>query len=185
MAEERVKSIILKEAYRALNLHDGKARITLSVIETAVRNLGTSAAKGQIRATLNLIELVRGIEDENRTAYGEYVKTMIDYKVDWTEELKRRKRQNIDEPDPIPHPDDIIIKPDGTVEIDGPFTPEEKRLWDRAPETLRKINGQLTELAELERTHPEDRKVFEAERKQLMRLRTIVTRRIRRPRAQD
>jgi hypothetical protein len=94
----------------------------------------------------------------------EYVKTIIDYKVDWTEELARRKRLSINEPEPIPHPDDIIIKNDGTVEIGGPRTPEDKRLWDRAPETLRKIEQELAELPEMERAQPEAKRIFDDER---------------------
>jgi hypothetical protein len=32
----------------------------------------------------------------------------------------------------VPHPNDIVIDPkQGTAEVHGPFSPEEKKLWDR------------------------------------------------------
>jgi hypothetical protein len=56
------------------------------------------------------------------------------------------------------------------VEINGPSTPEEKRLWDRAPEALKKIDANLEELAELDELLPESRRAHQAERKQLLQL---------------
>lgn len=182
LAEERVKSIILQEAYRVLKLHDGKRPVKLSVVQAAARHLGVAAAKGQIRATLSLVELVMAIEMEGKAAYDDFTRTAITYKQEWTEELARRQRIGSPEPDPIPHPDDIIINMQtGAVEIHGPMTPEQKRLWDQAPQVLKDIDEELAELAEMEKADPSSQ-FAEDERKHLLRLRGLVARRIRKSR---
>jgi len=46
--------------------------------------------------------------------------------------LERREGFGITTPDPIPHPDDIIIDmKTGSVRMKGPFTKEEKPAWDK------------------------------------------------------
>lgn len=182
LAEERVKSIILQEAYRVLRLHDGKRPVKLSVVQAAARHLGVAAAKGQIRATLNLVELVMAIETEGKAAYDDFTRTAIEYKREWTEELARRTRVGSTQPDPIPHPDDIIINMQtGAVEIRGPMTPEQKRLWDQAPEVLKDIDEELAELAEMEKTGA-SKEFVEDERKGLLRFKAAVAQRIRKNR---
>jgi hypothetical protein len=56
----------------------------------------------------------------------------ITYKVEWEKELRRRERLGItDLPEPLPHPDDIIIDMnEGTARVVGPATKEEKAEYD-------------------------------------------------------
>ena len=55
----------------------------------------------------------------------------FEYKQKWTEELERRRKLGIEEPDPVPHPDDIIIDMrTGHVRTEGPLDEREKRSWD-------------------------------------------------------
>ena len=55
----------------------------------------------------------------------------VTYKVAWERELERRRRLGIIAPDPLPHPDHILVDvAKGTVRIAGPATKEEKALWD-------------------------------------------------------
>jgi hypothetical protein len=183
LAEERVKSIILQEAYRVLKLHDGKQPVKIAVIKAAVRQLGLAAAKGQIRATTKFLELIMAIEAENRAAYADFVKTAIGYKAYWTAELERRKCVGSKEPDPIPHPDDIVINErTGAVEIHGPMTPKQKRLWDQAPRFLKSVDEELAELEKREKIDPGSQD-FETERKHLLRLRESISRKVRRRRS--
>lgn len=49
----------------------------------------------------------------------------------WTAELERRRIHGIDRPDPVPHPDDIVIDMrSGGVRTEGPLDDREKRQWD-------------------------------------------------------
>lgn len=55
----------------------------------------------------------------------------FEYKQRWTDELERRRRLGIEEPDPIPHPEDVIIDMrTGHVRTEGPMDEREKRSWD-------------------------------------------------------
>jgi hypothetical protein len=50
----------------------------------------------------------------------------------WEEALERRKRQGLTGPEPIPHPDDIIIDlVTGEVTLKGPLTKEQKDAQDQ------------------------------------------------------
>ena len=70
-------------------------------------------------------------ERENKRLHDEWLQTAISYKVDWEQELERRKITGETGPDPLPHPDDIVINMQtGLVEVKGPFTKEEKVVWD-------------------------------------------------------
>lgn len=73
-----------------------------------------------------LISAAAQSETSNKRAHDEWLETAITYKHSWEDELQRRKHFNITAPDPIPHPDDVIINPrSGTVSIQGPMTKEE------------------------------------------------------------
>ena len=57
----------------------------------------------------------------------------MDYKIAWERELDRRERLGItDLPDPVPHPDHVIIDMKlGTAQIQGPSTHVEKAELER------------------------------------------------------
>jgi hypothetical protein len=78
------------------------------------------------------------------------LQTAIEYKVEWDKELDRRKRAGIiDAPEPLPHPDDVVIDiKTGGVRITGPMTKEEKPYWDEL--RTRKTDNEK-EIAELEK----------------------------------
>jgi len=130
--EERLKSIVIAEAYRTLRVTDNGEPVTISMAEAVIRSIVHSAAKGQQRAQRLFVEMLTSTERDYKLLHDEWLKTAIEYKVGWEEELERRKRLGIIAPDPIPHPDDIIIHMNtGQVQVKGPFTKEEKAVWDR------------------------------------------------------
>src|SRR5690606_15759222 len=72
----------------------------------------------------------------------------FEYKQQWTAELERRRRLGIDEPDPIPHPDDIIIDMrTGHVRTDGPLDAREKREWDERLARRDEAQAEVNEFA--------------------------------------
>jgi hypothetical protein len=76
--------------------------------------------------------------------------TAIDYKMEWDRELERRKRLGIEAPDPIPHPDHLVIDMNaGTVRIKGPMTKEEKAAWDHLRERKQECDREIAELEDL------------------------------------
>lgn len=130
---ERLKGIILDEAYRGIAVRDGDRNVTIPMAQAVMRSLAVNAAKGQHRAQRLFSELLVSTERANNDLHLEWQETAITYKVEWEKELQRRERLGITAPEPVPHPDDIHINfQTGEVLVLGPMTKEEKDLFDRA-----------------------------------------------------
>jgi hypothetical protein len=92
-----------------------------------VRSLAVNAAKGNQRAQRLFTQLLSSVEKDNKRLHDEWLQTAINYKVEWDTELERRRQLGIQAPDPVPHPDHVIIDMQtGSVRIAGPMTKEEK-----------------------------------------------------------
>lgn len=130
--EERLKSIILEEAYRAIRINDGDRQIKVPMAQAIIRAVAVNAVKGQQRAQRLFTELLTTTERENKALNDEWLEVAITYKVEWERELDRRQRSGITGlADPLPHPDHVIIDMNtGTVRLTGPSTKEEKALFD-------------------------------------------------------
>jgi hypothetical protein len=132
-ADEPVKGWILDEAYRMVTIREGDRVIQLPVIKAVLRSMGVSALKGNRFAQATLAELVTRVEDERRASQFEWFKTAVEYKDHWEAEIARCKRLGLPDPEPLPHPDDVIVDPrNGTAHFAGPITPAEKADFDRA-----------------------------------------------------
>lgn len=131
--DEQLRELVLKEAYREVTVQDGGRDIRMPVVQAALRSLTIRAAKGDARASKQFLDLLQMTEDIERERRETWLKTFIDYKVDMEREIERRKAIGITHlPDPIPHPDDILIDfENDTVTIVGPLTKEEKAARDR------------------------------------------------------
>lgn len=164
--EERLKGIILEEAYRTIKVRDGEKSVTVPIAQAVVRSLAVSAAKGQHRAQRLFAELLSATETANKRLHDEWLQTAIEYKTEWERELKRRKQLGIEAPDPIPHPDDIEINVGtGEVIVKGPFTKEEKARLDFMRERKAAFEQELSELRQelIDNPDHEHRKFIEAE----------------------
>lgn len=148
--EERLKSIVLDEAYRMVPTFDSGKKIKISMAEAVMRSISVKAAKGDLRSQKLFIELVNTTESANKGLHDEYLKTMIEYKTDWEEELENRRKKGLPAPDLVPHPDDIIIDmKTGKVRVEGPFTKEEKVEWDRQLQRLSDLREEIDELKKM------------------------------------
>ena len=132
MHEERLKDIILDEAYRDITVRDGERNITIPMAQAVIRSLAVNAAKGQHRSQRLFSELLAATEASRKRAYDEYSQVLLTYKLEWGKELERRRKLRITHlPDPIPHPDQVLVdQDDGTVRLVGPFTAEAKQTID-------------------------------------------------------
>src|SRR5690606_8738846 len=105
--------------------------VTIPMAQAVVRSLAVNAAKGNQRAQRLFTQMLAAIETANKRLHDEWLETAITYKVDWERAIERCKRQGIEPPSPLPHPDDIVIDMrTGEVRIKGPMTLEEKKNWD-------------------------------------------------------
>lgn len=148
--EERLKSIILQEAYRHVSVNDPSGTVTVPMAQAVVRSLAVNAAKGNQRAQRLFTQLLAGTEAANKQQHDEWLQTAIHYKVDWEREIERCRNLGVDPPNPLPHPDDIIIDMrSGQVRINGPMTKEEKKQWDWLRERKADFQRELAELKQL------------------------------------
>jgi hypothetical protein len=70
-------------------------------MQAVIRQLAVAAAKGQPRSQRMLADLVRWVEGDRRELKLEYLKTMIEYKSGWEQELERRQRLGLTGPEPM------------------------------------------------------------------------------------
>lgn len=155
--EERLKDIILTEAYRTITVRDGARNVSIPMAQAVVRALSVNAAKGQHRAQRLFAEMLSGTERANKALADEWFNTALGYKIDWDRELDRRDRLGITHlPPPLPHPDQVRIDMNsGQAWIEGPATKDEKAQLDMWIERKTMFEEELeTLLADIE-TEPD------------------------------
>ena len=124
--------MLLEEAYRPVTIREGEKTIELPVIKAVFRSLGVSAMKGNRLSQATMAELVRGIEEEDRQLRTSHMEAACGYKYEWEQAIEYARKHGLPEPNPLPHPDDVIIDVRrAEVRYEGPITPEEKKSWDR------------------------------------------------------
>jgi hypothetical protein len=111
MHKEPLKALILMEAYRLVDIIEGGKKIRVPLIQAIIRRQAVLAAQGRSRAARDFMEGLRSIEEGRASTYFEYAKALMNYKEEAGRDFERRKELNPSEPEPIPHPDDIIEDP--------------------------------------------------------------------------
>ena len=125
--EERLRDIVIAEAYRTIKVKDGTKDVSLPMAQAVMRSIAVKAVRGDQRSQKMFTDLVNTTEAKNKKLHDEYLKTMIEYKVDWEREINDCVRLGLKPPEPVPHPDHIRIDfSTGAVSITGPFTKNEK-----------------------------------------------------------
>lgn len=154
--EERMKAILLQEAYRTIKVNEGTGQVSVPMAQAVIRSLAVNAVKGNQRAQRLFTQLLSATERDNKRLADEWLDTAITYKVEWERVLERRKALGIDAPAPIPHPDDIVINMNtGQVQLKGPMTKEDKVIWDDLRERKRQFQLELAELQKMLKDDPE------------------------------
>jgi hypothetical protein len=151
-----------------MKLGEAGKPVRLSVLAANLRAMGVAGIKGQVLAQRSFVRIVEAAEQAKNAGDQEYLDTVLGYKAHWEEELNRRRGLNISAPDPIPHPDDIIIDPRaGTITIMGPMTAEEKPKWDKVRKTMKDLEEESAWYrTEPARTDDEDYRAFLLEQAQ-------------------
>ena len=147
----------------------------MPMIQAVVRSMAMKAAKGDHRSQKLFSEMIAATTSARVKDQIAMFETAIDYKNSSTKELERQKKLGLtDLPEPLPHPDHVIIDPrQGTVKIIGPATIEEKVKWDKIVELRKFIEEQLVLLIE-EIAETKDPKLLKALRKRLGNLRRVI-----------
>ncbi len=147
--EDRVKSLAIKEAYRPITIREGDRVERIPVIQAILRKLAVAAANGNTRAQQNFLTLLSGAEADRRMASMELLKAAVEYKERWHHVFAERTRNGTTGPEPVPHPDDVIIDyKTGEVRVDGPVMEEQKEAWDKLRAMWPKLERELMEINE-------------------------------------
>ncbi|MDO8423602.1 MAG: DUF5681 domain-containing protein [Parvibaculum sp.] len=163
MSEERMKDIVQEEAYRTISVRDGEKLVEIPVVQAILRGVALSAAKGNAKAQKTFTDLLRVVEEDKKALHDEYIKTMIEYKIDGMKEIERCKKLGIPAPEMIPHPDDIIIDMNtGRAEVRGPMTPEDKKIWDELRKRKKSFKKSIAALEALLAKDPKNKAIADS-----------------------
>lgn len=152
----------MQEAYRTVTVNDGGRPVTISMAEAVVRSMAVAAAKGHQRSQRLFTDLLNATEQAYSAAHLDRLDAVIEYKKSWEDELERCRELGIAAPEPIPHPEHIVIDWNtGNVRVNGPTTKEEKVRWDWLRDKKIQWAAEITEIkAELADPANERRRDF-------------------------
>jgi len=149
--EDRIKSLAIEEAYRIITIREGDRVERIPVIQAILRKVAVAAANGNIRAQQNYLTLLIGAEADRRMATMELFTFAVEYKEHWGRVLAERARSGASGPEPVPHPDDVIIDPKtGEIRFDGPVSEQQwmaqerlRAMWPEFRQMLRQVDEKL------------------------------------------
>ena len=149
--------------------------MTVPMAQAVMRSIAVNAAKGHVRAQRLFSELLAATETSNKLLNDEWLDTAIGYKVEWEKELQRREKLGItDLPEPLPHPDQVIIDFDrGAASVVGPMTKKDKAKYDEIMQRRDEFAEEAEELLEYRKTL-DDPKMIELVDEDIGRSRRIV-----------
>lgn len=146
------------EAYRPVMVREGEQVIELPAIQAVFRAMGVAAMKGNRFVQKTLADMVARMEAEHYSSKFELFGTMVEYKHKWDQEIERCRQAGIPEPQPIPHPDDIVLDPNtGDARIVGPQTKEQKQRLDEALKRRAEAQDEVSYFADKHRRCREPR----------------------------
>jgi hypothetical protein len=144
-SDRPTQDMLLDEAYRPVLVREGENVIELPAIQAVFRAMGVAAMKGNRFAQKTLADLVQKVEQDHRDIQYANMEAFTDYKIKWNQEIERCKQLGLPDPQPLPHPDDVLIDyRKGTFRIAGPITKEEKARWDTLIERREDAQEEVT-----------------------------------------
>ena len=116
----RARNLILQEAERLVTIREGEETRQMPAIEVVLRTQTKSAASGNAYAQKHKIE--RGIraDRERRAEIAESNASWRRYVAWHRDQIVEAERKGEPPPDPLPHPDDVVIDPEKGVRFIGP-----------------------------------------------------------------
>jgi hypothetical protein len=127
-----IGDMILFEAIRPVQIRENDKVIELPMIQAILRSLSVSALKGSHRAQIAVAQMVQTTQERVMDGRRIFYEAMVEYKRDYRRAFAECDRLGQPRPDPVPHPDDIVID-EKTLEVrfNGPESHDEKAYWDK------------------------------------------------------
>jgi hypothetical protein len=154
-AQWGILGCILQEGNDRVSIVDNNGvRTTMPASQAIVRRLKVAALNGdrvsgrRFIAITHAAEQFKIQEERSKTAH------IADYKRQWALKIQQCQNEGEAEPDPVPHPDDIVIdSATGMPRFNGPANEVEKAEWDRANRD-REACQRMLKTCKLERDNP-------------------------------
>ncbi|MCA0271758.1 MAG: DUF5681 domain-containing protein [Proteobacteria bacterium] len=120
---------LLAEGRRLVTVRDGGEPVEISVNEIIARKTAETAAKGSphaqrtwLNATAEAVARENSIKDENAAFWRLYQRS-------YRSEIALARKRGEPLPEPVPHPDDIVIDDRNNISVDGPVTELEAQVY--------------------------------------------------------
>lgn len=142
------RELFLREGMRKL---PGQQADGVTMMEAAIRRTFADAIRGAARPQELILRQMAQISLADEALEAEYTKTMIEAKVFGEEELARRAERGLtDEPELVPHPDDINIDfQTGDVQVRGLQSKQEREFYAKLRDRAKMLRDGLRALVEM------------------------------------
>ncbi|HEY4135521.1 MAG TPA: DUF5681 domain-containing protein [Alphaproteobacteria bacterium] len=138
------------EIYRPVTVRENGKTFQLPLMQALLRGMSMAGLKGSRLSQQYLLELAAAAEERHFQSKVERYKRLAAIKHQGEKQMAEHKRRGLPPPQLLPHPDDIVLKPEaGEAYVNGPETPEEARRYDDA---VRCRNYYLLRAAHSEKT---------------------------------
>ena len=160
----QLDDVVMIEALRPIQVRENDQVIEMPMIQAVMRSLGVQAVKGHHRSQLAIASMVRDIQSTVQEAKMSAVLAAWEYKKHWREVFESHDRRGIPRPEPIPHPDDIVINErEMTLLFNGPSTHDEKAKWDHVAEQQKSFEADREECAKALKRPGKHREYYQKE----------------------
>ena len=156
ISTDTLHDIILSEAYRKVTITEGNKRKEIPILRATVRSIALAAAKGQPSAQKLLLDIVNKTEAARRQAIERTAQEFVQYQFEWEEVFEQFRAKGLPLPNPAPHPHDLEFdEATGAITIIGPQNEAQKLNWEKASDSLQRLEESITEL-QIMRQDPEN-----------------------------
>ena len=129
-ADQASKAYLLRELDRKVTARDGNDIVEVPLREAIIRAQIMTALKGSPLAQRHLIDRIESLEQEAAVELARRHTCWNDYQARWRERIASAEAGGEPAPNPLPHPDDIVIEPGKPVRFRGPLNEEEAKKFE-------------------------------------------------------
>lgn len=126
-----IDQVVLDEAMRLIEVRENGKTSRIPAIQAVTRSLTHAALKGDRRAALEVIGMVKDVQTRRSESWLSLIEEAYQYKSYWYELFAECDRCGVPRPEPVPHPDEVVVDTRaGVVKYNGPVDEHHKAQWD-------------------------------------------------------
>ena len=136
LANERsANAIALRECERLITVREGSDTREMPAIDAVFRKQIATALGGNAYAQRHATERYDRAELERRRRIADEIEIYSDYVKEQRAAIAEAKKKRQPLPDPLPHPDDVVLDRERGVQFVGPFTEDGRAVLDEIVQT--------------------------------------------------